>query len=209
LLLPRLSRGLPTVGLAFVCACAERTPIALTDPPVCVQLGSAVKLERVTSFDLVKGEHGIGYFRCKDGTAIETGAVITDGMSARVQALNDDATEYIAWEMGPHAHYLVAVHPSVFITVPLDADEDAAELALNDAAFRPRDVEPARYIVSSVLPDAERVRVFGPHLRTTTIELAPESHQNIGGVRIRRSGGSIRVDSPREGHFDETWSPWR
>lgn len=205
----RSSRGALLLALAALCACAERTPIGLTDPPVCVQLGSPVKLERVTRFDLVKGERGISYFRCEDGTAIESGTAITDGMSARVQALNDDATTYIAWEIAPHAHYLVAVHPSVFVTVPLDADEDAAELALHDAAFRPRDVEPARYIVSSVLPDAERVRVFGPHLRATTVELQPESLQNIGGVRIRRSGGSIRVDSPRDGHIDEAWNPWR
>lgn len=212
MLLSRLSRGLPTVGLAFVCACAERTPIALTDPPVCVQLGSPVKMERVTRFDLVKGEDRRGYFRCDDGTAIESWSVIVDGRNSRIRALDDDATQFTAWELAPQAHYLVAVHPSVFVSVPYDVDEDTEEMTLTDRAYTrgdDDDVAAATYIVSSVLPDAERVRVFGPHLRATTIELPPESQQNIGGVRIRRSGGSIRVDSPRDGHFDEAWNPWR
>lgn len=211
MLLRRAARTLPLTALAALCACAERTPLALTNPPVCVQLGSPVKYERVATFDLVKGENRNTCFRCQDGSAIDGWSVVLDGRNSRIRALDHDATEFTAWERTPHTHYLVAVHPSVFVTVPKDAPTNADHPTLSDENYYRdgNDVPPARYIVSSVLPDAERVRVFGPHLRATTLELAPESHQNIGGVRIRRSGGSIRVDSPREGHFNEGWSPWR
>lgn len=208
MLLSRLGRALPLIALAALCACAERTPIALTDPPVCVQTGLPVKAERTSHFDLVKGNMPGMNFRCRDGTAISVGNIANEGGSARLAAINADATEYVAWEIAPHQHYIVAIHPSVFVTIPLDADT-SPHITVRERGYPHEGVEPTSYIVSSVLPDAERVRVFGPHLRATTVELAPESHQNIGGVRIRRSGGSIRVDSPRDGHIDEAWNPWR
>ena len=211
MLLRRAARALPLTSLAALCACAERTPIALTDPPVCVQLGSPVKYERVATFDLVKGDDRRAYFRCDDGAAIDVGAVALDGRDARIRAFDHDAPEFSAWEWAPHTHYLVAVHPSVFVTVATDAPADADHPTLSDENYHRDgdDVPPANYIISGVLPDAERVRVFGPHIRATTIELQPESQQDIGGVRIRRSGGSIRVDSPRDGHFNEGWRPLR
>lgn len=209
--LRRAARALPLSALAALCACAERTALVLTSPPVCVQLGSPVEYERLATFDRVKGEDRRAYFRCEDGSAIDVGAVALDGRNSRIRALDHDATEFTAWEWAPHTHYLVAVHPSVFVTVPTDAPTNADHPTLSDENYYRggTDVPPARYIISSVLPDAERVRVFGPHLRATTIELEPESHQSVGGVRIRRSGGSIRVDSPGDGHFNEGWSPWR
>jgi len=209
MLLRRAARALPLIALAALCACAERTPLTLTNPPVCVQSGSPVKYERVATFDLLKGEDSRAYFRCEDGSAIDAGSVVLDGRDARVRALEDDAIEFTEWEQEPHTHYLVAVHPSVFVTVPQEAEERTGAVTLTDGGVRERSLEPAEYVVSSVLPDAARVCVYGPHLRATAIDLAPESHQNIGGVRLRRTGGSIRVDSPRDGHFNEGWSPWR
>lgn len=182
--------------------CAHRKPLALSNPPVCVESGDIVRAERVEDRDAPNGPVWRIDLRCEHGGAVPSATVLQQGRAARLADREADPAGYGASITGPHGRYLVSLHPTLFATVPGESGASAADLVLSDAEYGPAEIEPAVYVATSIMPDADRVRVFGPHVRAETLEIPEGGSRSVGGVRFRRSGGSIRVEPSRSAHFD-------